>query len=283
MIGRIRTVKPEIFSDEKLWDLSLETGLPLLQAFEGLWCYADREGRFEWRPRALKTLILPYWEGDFGRALEALERARYVVRYTVDGQTFGVVRNFAKHQRVNLREAPSTLPPPPVTATHVHARAGVAPVPESSPTVDHPARGEGNGRELEGKGVGTELARAPDVPGLEIVHPGPLPPSKREQAREAAAAQLTTGGAAVLRYRFDPDWDPSPAHRAQGREYGLTDKEILERAEDCRRKPIKHGFLSEDEHFFRELGWMKNDREKRVFKTQSERDAFENPGRERRA
>src|SRR3972149_5885165 len=91
MIGRIRTVKPEIFSDEKLWDLSLETGLPLLQAFEGLWCYADREGRFEWRPRALKTLILPYWEGDFVRALEALERGRYVVRYVVDGQVFGYV------------------------------------------------------------------------------------------------------------------------------------------------------------------------------------------------
>ena len=280
MIGRIRTVKPEIFSDEKLWDLSLETGLPLLQAFEGLWCYADREGRFEWRPRALKTLILPYWEGDFGSALEALERGRYVVRYVVDGQTFGVVRGFAKHQRVNPREQASTLPPPPVLSpVPTRANPEHTPMPEPSPVVDHPARGEGKGRELEGKGV--EVARAPvEVPGLQIVHPGPLQPSKREQAREAAAAQLTaTSGAR----RFDPDWDPSPAHRARGRELGLTDKEILEEAEDCRRKLYPHGFLTEDDQFFRELTWLARDKEKQVFKSKAERDAFEMPGKERRA
>jgi len=280
MIGRIRTVKPEIFSDEKLWDLSLESGLPLLQAFQGLWCYADREGRFEWRPRALKTLILPYWEGDFTRALEALERARYVVRYTVDGQTFGVVRNFTKHQRVNAKEQPSTLPPPPVAT---RGNPGVAPVPDPSPPVNHPDDGEGKGRELEGKGVGTELARAPvEVPGLEIVHPGPLPPSKRERAREAAAAQLSAASAAPR--RFDPNWDPSPDHRGRGQELGLTNQQILEEAEDCRRKLYPHGFLSEDDQFFRELTWLANDLKKTQFKSlpQSERDAFEMPGRERR-
>ncbi len=284
MIGRIRTVKPEIFSDEKLWDLSLETGLPLLQAFQGLWCYADREGRFEWRPRALKTLILPYWGGDFALALQALEAGRYIVRYVVDGREYGYVRNFAKHQRVNVREQGSDLPappvtdscptkPPPVTDLHVHAR------------------GEGKGRELEGKGVGTEPASArdahasgdspPAVPGLEIVHPGPLQPSKREQAREAAAASLMAPPG--LRYQFNPDWNPSPEHRERGRELGLTREEILIRAEDCRRKPIKQGFTSEDDHFFRELAWAKADKEKHVFKTKADRDAFEMPGRERRA
>ena len=167
MIGRIRTVKPEIFSDEKLWDLSLETGLPLLQAFEGLWCYADREGRFEWRPRALKTLILPYWEGDFARALEALERGRYVVRYVVDGQVFGYVRNFAKHQRVNAKEQASILPAPPVVT---RGNPGVSPVSDPAPPVNHPDDGEGNGRELEGKGrEGDRASATPSVPGLTIV------------------------------------------------------------------------------------------------------------------
>ena len=37
MRGHIRTVKPELFSDEALWDLAQETGLPLLQAFVGIW------------------------------------------------------------------------------------------------------------------------------------------------------------------------------------------------------------------------------------------------------
>ncbi|HEU4582675.1 MAG TPA: hypothetical protein VFS67_30670 [Polyangiaceae bacterium] len=123
----------------------------------------------------------------------------------------------------------------------------------------------------------------PEVPGLTVVgapaepHPGPLGPSRRDQGDPAAG--IPPG----LRYRFRPDWDPSPEHRARGREYGLSDEEILQRAEDCRRKPIKHGFLDEDEHFFRELGWMKADRETRVFKTRGEREAFESPGLHRRA
>lgn len=279
MIGRIRTVKPEIFSDEKLWDLSQETGLPLLQAFEGLWCYSDREGRFEWRPRALKTLILPYWEGDFAEALEALERGRYVVRYLVDGQAFGYVRGFAKHQRVNPREQASILPAPPVLT---RANPEQAPVPEPSPPVDYPARGEGKGRELEGKGVGTELARAPvEVPGLEIVHP--LPPSRRDQAREAEAARLGTTPA--IPHRFDPKWDPNDEHRARGHELGLTDDQMLEEAEDCRRKIYTHGFSTEDDQFFRELKWLATDLEKKRFQELNRhgRDKFENPGRDRSA
>lgn len=121
MKGRIRTVKPELFTDERLWDLGEETGLPVLQAFAGLWCFADREGRFEWRPRALKTLILPYWAGDFAAVMDALAKASFLVAYEVDGKAYGCVRNFRKHQLVNQREAKSELPEPP-QCTHVLAR-----------------------------------------------------------------------------------------------------------------------------------------------------------------
>lgn len=134
MRGRIRTIKPELFTDEALWDLGQETGLPVLQGFTGLWCCADREGRFEWRPRALKTAILPYWSGDFAHVLDALEKGGFVLRYKVDEREYGLVRTFAKHQVINLREAKSTIPAPPVqtpdgsraeqprlTETHVHA------------------------------------------------------------------------------------------------------------------------------------------------------------------
>jgi len=123
----------------------------------------------------------------------------------------------------------------------------------------------------------------PDVPGLEIVHPGPLQPSKRELAREAEAARVTPPLA--LKHRFDPDWDPNLAHKARGQELGLTENEILTEAEDCRRKPYPHGFTTEDDQFHRELAWLARDKEKHRFKNlpKSERDAFEMPGRERRA
>ena len=48
---RIRTVKPEFFTHEGLFDAEKATKLPLRVAFVGLWCAADREGRFRWEPR----------------------------------------------------------------------------------------------------------------------------------------------------------------------------------------------------------------------------------------
>jgi len=165
---RIRTAKPEALKDEELWDLELSTGLPLYRAFQGLWMAADREGRFEWRPRMLKSEILPYWTGDFVAALEALATAGFIVRYTVAGREYGLVPNLPKHQRFDHREPPSELPAPPVAdaeeATvppepppgHAQAAPGHA---QESP--GH-ARVEGKGRERKGKGEGTDRARAPD-------------------------------------------------------------------------------------------------------------------------
>lgn len=112
MRPRIRTIKPEIGADEDLWDLGQETGLPVYQVFTLLWCCADREGRFEWRPRALKAICLPYWDGDFSRVLDALMTRRFLVRYTSGGREYGLVRTFLKHQHINGREPASDLPCP---------------------------------------------------------------------------------------------------------------------------------------------------------------------------
>lgn len=110
---RIRTTKPEALKDEELWDLEVSTGLPLYRAYQGLWMASDREGRFEWRPRMLKSEILPYWEGDFAAVLAVLGREGFVVQYTVGGRAYGFVPNLKKHQRFDHREPPSELPAPP--------------------------------------------------------------------------------------------------------------------------------------------------------------------------
>jgi hypothetical protein len=112
MRGRTRTIKPELFADEQLGDLEQETGLPIFRAFVGLLVFADREGRFRWAPRALKGAIAPCWGGDFARALEALASKSFVVRYTVNAEDFGFVRNFHKHQTIHPKEAASVLPDP---------------------------------------------------------------------------------------------------------------------------------------------------------------------------
>lgn len=194
MKPRIRTIKPEALLDEVLWDLEESSGLPIFRGFVGLWTVADREGRFEWRPRALKSLILPYWTGDFADVLNALEERGFIVRYEVEAREYGCVRTFKKHQVINKRESESTLPAPPgateaegsppgsepddartcmhVQSTEAHVRAGASTSADAEDTQESGTRArteahvharastwgrEGKGRELEGNG--TDLAR----------------------------------------------------------------------------------------------------------------------------
>lgn len=157
MRGRIRSVKPEVHLDEALWDLEEKTGLPIFRAFVGLWNYGDREGRFEWRSRALKAVILPYWRGEMELVLDALNDAGFIQKYEVDGRVFGAVRTFAKHQSVNHKEPESSLPAPPTTRAdpprEIPGNPGTA---QESPelVLGNPGTSgkgtEGNGRERNG-------------------------------------------------------------------------------------------------------------------------------------
>lgn len=108
---RIRTIKPEFFLHDGLADLERETGLPIRLAFIGLWCAADREGRFRWEPRRLKLQILPYDDHvDFSRVLHALATRGYLVKYRVGDRWFGVIPSFTRHQIINNRERESDIP-----------------------------------------------------------------------------------------------------------------------------------------------------------------------------
>lgn len=112
-MARIRTIKPEFFKHEDLFDAEKETGLPLRLAFAGIWTVCDRKGRFEWRPRSMKTDVLPYDDVDFSRVLDALATRGFVVRYRVAGKDYGYVPGFSRHQVINNRESDSKLPAPP--------------------------------------------------------------------------------------------------------------------------------------------------------------------------
>jgi hypothetical protein len=115
-MARIRTVKPEFFRHENLFDLERHTGLPIRLAFAGLWTAADREGRFRWNPRQLKLDCLPYDDVDFSRVLDALATRGHVVRYrqiTESGpRDYGHIPSWRVHQVINVRERDSVLPNP---------------------------------------------------------------------------------------------------------------------------------------------------------------------------
>jgi len=149
---RIRTVKPGLFKHEKLFDAEKETGLPLRLAFIALFTVVDREGRFCWRPRTLKTYCLPYDDIDFSRVLDALATRGFVVKYAFDGEDYGFIPTWHDHQVINNRESPSKLPSPHEDSISTRA----ARVADASITRSLSRKGEGKGREGERKGIQDE-------------------------------------------------------------------------------------------------------------------------------
>ncbi len=284
MRGRIRQLKPELFLDDDFWTvLQAYPTLPILQGFLGLWCQADREGRFEWRPAVLKTQILPYWEGDFARVLKALELSGLVQSYEVDGRRYGVIRSFLRHQRPNNREPRSCIPEPlesaqatSVSVQEPRGEAAEAPRAPRLPTPDsqHPTP--------------TPMREPPEVPGLTVVANDPpskrLPPSKRERDLAAQADALAKAAPTGLRHKYTPGFLPTKAvNLARAIELGLSEEELWQRWYECADRRYPSPFDDDEGQFNRELAWAKADKEKNSFKSKRDRDAFELPGRERRA
>ena len=93
----------------------------------GLFTIADREGRFKWRPRAIKSEIMPYDNIDFSNVLDSLGTRGLLVKYAcgtrdprVDDalgtrdsdEIYGWIPTFRKHQVINNKELASILPDP---------------------------------------------------------------------------------------------------------------------------------------------------------------------------
>ena len=109
-MARIRMIKPEFFTDDFLGELP-----PLARIlFAGLWCYADREGRLEDKPKRLKIQILPYDDCNVDELLDMLATGKdaVIIRYEVNGEQYIQVVSFTKHQHCHVKELASRIPPP---------------------------------------------------------------------------------------------------------------------------------------------------------------------------
>lgn len=110
LMARIRTVKPELFRHEELFEAEKKYQLPLRIAFVGLFTCCDREGRFRWKPKQLKLDVLPYDDISMADVLTALTDSGFIVHYEVNGEEYGCIPSWSKHQYLNHREAASVLP-----------------------------------------------------------------------------------------------------------------------------------------------------------------------------
>lgn len=97
-MARIRTVKPEFWTDEKIVQLPFEARL----LFIGLWNFADDDGFLLYEPSRVKLQILPADEVDAGLLLDLLVAAEILECIDlVDGETLLSIPSFPKHQKIS--------------------------------------------------------------------------------------------------------------------------------------------------------------------------------------
>jgi hypothetical protein len=176
-MARIRTIKPEFFKHEGLYDAERETGLPLRVAFAGIWTQCDREGRFAWRPRQLKTDVLPYDDVDFSRVLDALTTRGFIVRYASPEGDFGCVPSWSRHQVLNNREKASDIPPPTTQAIEAAAKPDACAtreprVPDATLQLPSGREGERKGKEGEREGSSNAPSAPTTAEGREVAWEG---------------------------------------------------------------------------------------------------------------
>ncbi|GAA4475534.1 hypothetical protein [Gluconacetobacter asukensis] len=94
-MARIRTIHPGLYTDEAFATLSMAARVLII----GIWSHADDGGGFEWKPLTLKMRVFPADMLDVTPLLEELVQNDIVMKYDVDGKTYGAVRNFGKWQR----------------------------------------------------------------------------------------------------------------------------------------------------------------------------------------
>ena len=137
-MARIRTIKPEFWSDEKVVECSVNARL----LFIGLWNFADDAGRQEDAPRQIKMKVFP---GDDVTAdqidgmLQELSRNGLLIRYIVDGKRYLQIKGW-RHQLINKPQKPRNPPPP--DSEEINSGNGTGKVPVGM---------EGKGKEKEGK------------------------------------------------------------------------------------------------------------------------------------
>lgn len=106
-MARIRSIKPEFFTSEKIGELTVNSRL----LFVALWTQADREGRMRFQRMALAAACMPYEMELFDGCMAELLESKLVVMYEVDNRKYLYLPGFLKHQKPHNTERKSEAPP----------------------------------------------------------------------------------------------------------------------------------------------------------------------------
>lgn len=159
-MARIRTVKPEFWTDEKI----VECSIPARLLFIGMFNFANDRGCMERSPKRIKMQVFPADVLDCAPLIQELITQGLLIEYSVNEQDYLYIRGFNKHQKIN-RPSATKIPAPPEFSVSGAARQGS--FSESPSNREHQFNedslsaqgGLTDGREKEGKGKGIERER----------------------------------------------------------------------------------------------------------------------------
>jgi hypothetical protein len=137
-MARIRSLHPALFTDDRYMALSFAAR----ELIKGIWCEADDQGLFEWKPLTLKARIMPADPIDVVPLLDELMLGQFVSRFEHSGTSYGAVRNFRRFQRPKKPNSIHFMPPE--WRTFVGLSADIAePSPDEKATVPPAPRTNG--------------------------------------------------------------------------------------------------------------------------------------------
>ncbi len=177
-MARIRTIKPEFWTDERVGEVSPNARL----LFIGTWNFADDHGGIDRSAKQLKAQVFPYDPIDCEPLVQELLGVGLLVEYEANGKKYLHIKGFAQHQKV---EKPGKPRAP------LYEPSANPPRTVGEPSGKIPCGRESKGRESKGRESHTE---APPSPG----------PDPSFTPTPAGAVCVAMKSAGVL--------DPSPSH-----------------------------------------------------------------------
>lgn len=147
-MARIRTVKPEFWTDEKVVECSIEARL----LFIGMFNFSDDNGNLVNSPKRIKMQVFPADMIECDSLLKELITHGLLTEYSVNGVSYLNIKGFNKHQKIN-RPSKTDIPKQNFSEDSVNTHGALT-----------------DGKDLEGKGregKGEELepnTQAADAP-----------------------------------------------------------------------------------------------------------------------
>lgn len=209
-MARIRSIKPEFWTDEKIVELDFAERL----LFIGLWNFADDQGYLDYSPKRIKMQVFPGDNVDVVGGLKKLHEASLIEAFDGPKGVVLWITHWKKHQRV------SNPAQPRFQGSDLQKRASIDGSSGDLVTPLEPSRVLGKGREGSGRegisssGIADALpdTERPDVERLcqhlsdRIVDNGTPRPPITKRWRDAARLMLDKEGRTEEQVHIAIDW-----------------------------------------------------------------------------